>query len=133
MCEHVFRLTSPLPPDPIVYMHALLLSSLCQSHLYMYIIKTYILTWGPQAVDIHHDMGAPWATSRGGPLLSGWAALGANEPVVPLGPMSRWMSGVLSMRVYIVYVFLDTNVYRALISNSSPCHHLRALLTTSHF
>ena len=66
---------------------------------------------GPHAVDIHSDMGAPWAPSGGGPPLSGWAALGANEPVVPLGPMSLWMSGVLSMRVYIIYVSMIFHIY----------------------
>jgi hypothetical protein len=45
VCEHVFRLTSPTAP--IVYMHALLLSSLYQSHLNIYIyIYIYAHTIG---------------------------------------------------------------------------------------
>ena len=55
-------------------------------------------------VDDHYYMRPPWAPSARGPPLFGWAGPGANEPVVPLGPMSRWMSSVLSMRVYVYYI-----------------------------
>ena len=40
------------------------------------------------------------------PLRMGWPW----RPVVPLGPMSRWMSSVLSMRVYI-YIYDFSYIY----------------------
>ena len=83
-------------------------------YIYIYIhtyCETYILTWGPHAVAIHRDMRATWAPSGGGLPLSGWTTPGANEPVVPLGPMSRWMSGVLSMRVYIYMLYVLYYIY----------------------